>query len=361
MRFARKTQAELMFIISLIILTFTQTSNGQAKCPILYPIIVDCEKCEFGRAGGYIDSKGKVVVEPKFEWAWEFSDGVGVVFIDEGTSGIVNLEGKITVFPKKTHPIPNFYESFAVGSIKGKYGIIDKMGKPVVIFPFEVESNEYRSPSSFSDGLAEIPILNGGIFFVDKTGKVVISLESGYNTSFNGFKDGMAIIRLENSAQEVIINKTGKFIFGPVSSKELSIFEPSDGLVRIQKNLVSPAKYINKEGKVVLEVPYHYAGDFAEGLAHIKIGDLWGYMNKKGEIVILPQFEGIENFSEGLAAVGINGKYGFINKKGEFVIPPQFSSVDTFKCGLAYVQKDGFGGYINKKGNWVWKRSVKNR
>ena len=333
-----------------------QINNGQAKCPILYPIIIDCEKCEFGHAEGYIDYKGNFVGEPKLETAFEFSDFVGVIRIKGDRSGVVNLQGNLTIFPEGIHPLSSFSEGVAVAVIKDKEGIIDKAGNPVAIFPFEVESSDYRPASTnFSDGLAAIGVLGGGLVFVDKTGKVIINLESGYRT-FSGFKDGMAVIGLKN-ADYGVINKTGKFIFGPVDPRELSIFAPSDGLVRIGKNLISPAKYINKEGKVVLEVPYHYAGDFAEGLAHIKINDKWGYMNKKGEIVIPPQFESVENFSEGLAAASINGKYGFINKKGEFVIPPQFGLVNTFKCGLAHVQKDGLGGYIDKTGKWVWKMS----
>ncbi len=85
---------------------------------------------------GYVDKTGKIIIEPKFDDADEFSEGLANVTI-----------GK-------------------------KYGYIDKSGKIVITPQFEFSSNSYRC-AYFSEGLACLE-RDGKIGFIDKTGKVVI-------------------------------------------------------------------------------------------------------------------------------------------------------------------------------------------
>ena len=61
-------------------------------------------------------------------------------------------------------------------------------------------------------------------------------------------------------------------------------------------------------------------GNFSEGLASFKKGNLWGYVNKRGEVVIEPHFASAISFSGGLAIVELGGgKWAYIDKKGNFV------------------------------------------
>ena len=89
----------------------------------------------------------------------------------------------------------------------------------------------------------------------------------------------------------------------------------------------------------------------------------YGYINKEGKIVINLQFTDAGNFSEGLAKVsleeGAEKRFGFINKEGKIVINPQFYVLLGFKGGLAEVAEDSFKiyGYIDKTGKYVWKDS----
>ena len=116
--------------------------------------------------------------------------------------------------------------------------------------------------------------------------------------------------------------------------------------------------YIDKEGGIIINPHCSNALPFSEGLAAVRIGDLWGYIDKMGNIVINPQFGYYASgFSEGLASVqigGSNGKYGYINKEGEIVINPQFDKAYDFSEGLAKVKVGSKDGYVNKKGRIVW-------
>lgn len=111
-------------------------------------------------------------------------------------------------------------------------------------------------------------------------------------------------------------------------------------------------------GKVVIEPRFRDAGDFAEGLAYVKVFSKYGYINVKGEMEIKPQFSDARDFYQNLAAVKTETSeekslWGFINKKGKLVIPFQFDSIQQFNEGLCAVRKDDKWGYIDKKGNLV--------
>ena len=49
---------------------------------------------------GYLDTKGNIAIEPKFDIAWEFSKGLARVEID-GKEGYINSEGKYVWEPSR--------------------------------------------------------------------------------------------------------------------------------------------------------------------------------------------------------------------------------------------------------------------
>ena len=61
--------------------------------------------------------------------------------------------------------------------------------------------------------------------------------------------------------------------------------------------------FIDKSGKVVIELQFDDAGYFSEGLARVEKDGKWGFIDKSGKVVIEPQFDDAEDFSEGLAKV----------------------------------------------------------
>lgn len=68
-----------------------------------------------------------------------------------------------------------------------------------------------------------------------------------------------------------------------------------------------------------------------------------GYINKTGKIPINVQFADAFSFHEGLAAVKPEGSenFGFINKKGEIIIRPQYSKIHYYLKQKIYAEKDG--------------------
>ncbi|WP_131450711.1 WG repeat-containing protein [Flavobacterium subsaxonicum] len=113
--------------------------------------------------------------------------------------------------------------------------------------------------------------------------------------------------------------------------------------------------YFNRLGEIIIPFNdiYDSYGDFAEGLARVRINDKWGFINKTGKEVIAPQFYFAENFCEGMAIVKNHDNLnGAINKQGALIINYKFSYLSAFKNGFAVFGNDKHG-LINKLGKVV--------
>lgn len=335
---------------------------------------------------GYIDRTGKVVIEPRFDGARDFSEGLASVATSNGgyKEGYIDKTGKIVVEPKwdtagsfndgvawvgfdqakREFKVGNrtFYSSPS-DSFDYKFGLIDTTGKYIVepIFTFA---------GDFSDGLAPVRTKEDKFGFVDKNGKFVIAPKFEWADSFS---EGLAAIYLDGKYG--FINKLGRVAIKP---KFTMVREFSEGLacVKIGGLTRKPHNgwqiitttysdtnyaYIDKTGRVVFKLKAGEARSFSEGLARFtlfgKFGD--GFVDKTGKVIIQPKY-GPSDFSEGLAFVILDGgEIGFIDKTGTLVLKPEFALADDFKNGLASVS-DSLDimrvkyGYIDKTGKVIW-------
>ena len=275
-----------------------------------------------------------MVIEPRFPWAEEFSEGLARVQISgqplgyDGQWGFVDKSGKVVIPPdyKTTFGGKNniggddqedaFHDGLAKIEVERKKGFIDKTGK--VVIPAEFT---YAYP--FSEGLAAVtksPTGDDGWGYVGTTGKWVIAAQFAWASSF---QDHLAPVKSGTDCG--YIDQTGAYVLKPP---------------------VSPGE------KNCAEV----WGDFSEGLSRWKFDKKYGYIDRSGKVVIKPKFDLTFHFSEGLAAVEIDGKWGYIDRKGKIVITPKaLAHVEDFHRGLAFVTtKDGRYGYIDKSGNYAW-------
>ena len=108
--------------------------------------------------------------------------------------------------------------------------------------------------------------------------------------------------------------------------------------------------FINKKGRFKIEPTYDEARAFSEGLAAVRVGDLWGYIDEKGRWLVSPTYTDAMNFSEGYAAVQQGQKVGFINSDGTLVVPPTRTNVGNLKSGRALIVEGEAYGYIDATG-----------
>ena len=85
---------------------------------------------------GYADKSGKLVLEPRFLEASQFTDGLGRVHIDRQTWGYADRTGKI-VIRLKADMVGQFAEGLAPVKAGGKWGYIDKTGRMVITPQFD--------------------------------------------------------------------------------------------------------------------------------------------------------------------------------------------------------------------------------
>ncbi|HEX3253432.1 MAG TPA: WG repeat-containing protein [Pyrinomonadaceae bacterium] len=312
---------------------------------------------------GYIDRSGKVVIEPRFAFADDFSEGLAVVQVDGkwgyiDTSGRIVIEPKYSVARKFSEGLARVQASGEAYSYGGLWGFINRSGQFVIAAQLGELEGVSEDAYDFHDGLAMIQA--GGLTgFIDKAGNTVISPRFQYAYPFN---EGLATATEGSERKWGYIDTTGAWVVTP-RFDSASLFSNGFGPV----SLNGTCGYVDKTGELKLIPRFKRAekdcaavwGSFDSGLSRWMIGDKYGFINTRGDVVIKPEFDLTFDFAEGMAFVKKNGKYGFVDQTGKLAIEPQFYFARDFRNGLAKVgfAPDGWG-YIDKSGHFVWKQNA---
>ncbi len=340
-----------------------------------------------GKLWGYIDKDGNSVVAPQFSRAHDFSEGLALVasakdftmqfFIDKKGTPVIDLAAMNLRGTSR-----RFSEGLAaVGPLKAekdeifKDGYINKNGKLAIPVKFYAaldfsEGLAAVKPEEDAPGLELDPPKWG---FIDKKGALVIAPQFGRRGEFLFFQDGRALVAIKGGKSEKepfadgfasangelrYIDRDGKFlpgtwfIVGPGQ-------EFHEGLTKAQINHKKYG-YIDEKGKLVIADQFDDAEEFSEGMAAVKLGDLWGYIDKTGKVVIKPEFGYVQDFSEGLAYAEVrNAKREccFIDNAGKKAFslepPPSYPTLIKFSEGLVCVMASKGPVYLDKTGKVV--------
>ncbi len=312
---------------------------------------------------GYMNSRGKIVVEPVFDALSEsFSEGYATAVIND-KAGYIDARGRIAIPLEYDKAFP-FSEGLAAVQKAGKFGFISSKGEIKIPFDFD-------KVGPFQEGVA--PVVNGEkMYYIDKKGERSITLPAGFTfeTALIGNLLGRPVtiplndedILFHGGLAVVKSKKSGKF--GYMNNKGLIVIEPefhyaapfSEGLAAVSYDGKTMG-YLNPTGELVIPAKYDLAGKFSGGLAPVYQNERGGYLNKRGKVTIKIEFDGVGSFQDGLAPVQIGDRFGFINKRGKIVIGVDYLLVGEFRGGLApvlTVEEKLF--YINKKGKKITPR-----
>jgi hypothetical protein len=209
----------------------TPTAAAEGSDAKLFPVSLE------GGKWGYIDNRGKAVIEPRFDFAGEFSEGLALVQVGRQL-GYIDKAGRYVVEPRFYNG-GYFSEGLAWVSIGGKVGYIDKTGQ------FAIKP-QFDGGVGFSDGLT--PVQTGGKYgYIDKTGRFVIQPQFD---DARAFSEGLAAVGYGDVATGAVqygyIDKTGRIVINPQFELTWSF---TGGLAQVQSKMGSG--YIDKTGRFV--------------------------------------------------------------------------------------------------------------
>jgi uncharacterized protein (TIGR03067 family) len=271
---------------------------------------------------GFINKDGVLVIEPRFQRVYPFSDGLAAAQIGNQW-GFIDKTGRFVIEPQFIEVAPFSCQRARVRlkEYTDPWGYIDTTGQ-IVIEP------EYDAAAEFQNGIARV----------------------GMATRLDKLKGYLIDAGVKTDERYIDVNgnpaaKPRPEHYGMGTPNELIPFT-QDGKVG----------YVDVDGKVVIRPQFEAGARFSDGLALARGSGPFGYIDRSGRYVIQPQFQYANDFADGLAGVPLEGgKWGFIDRHGKTVLPARYDWIyGGFRHGIAKVTVAGRIGYIDTQGEWVW-------
>lgn len=274
---------------------------------------------------GYIDAKGQYVIKPEYAEGSDFSEGLAFVVTENSYPTCINTRGEVIFVLKQQCTVYPFNDGLArYCTDENKFGFVNTKGELAIPARFEYAGNFY-------EGLAAVCMFVGNeerYGYIDKNGNMAINCQF---SDADEFHEGLAVVG--NGKMRGFINTKGEYMINPqfddveCFSESMAVFD--NGKMH---------GYIDKKGKYAINPQFDEAGDFHEGLAAVGNGSMFGYVDTKGNYVVNPQFDYACDFHNGIAAVKSNNKWGLIDTKGKYVVNPQFDNIRHFHDVTDYVK-----------------------
>ena len=226
------------------------------------------------------------VIEPQFDDAREFRDGMAAVKIKDKWR-FIDMKGNFI----NSHSYDDIEDSdygVAFVQINEKWGLINNKGKTVIKPMFDYVWDFY-------DDMARVK-MKDKYGFVDTSGKIIVKPQ--YEDAHN-FSEGLAVVETERGYG--YIDTFGKMAISPQWDKARDFH---NGYAAVRKEIV----------KEVLKGFFKKGNDDGP--------DKWGYIDRAGNIVLKPQFFDVTDFEDGRATVYKTGD-DYENEKG---IPVEIQS-----------------------------------
>lgn len=312
---------KIKFIIIFFLITSCNQNNKGEWDVELIPVMMEDK-------WGYIDTKGKVIIKPEFEFAYHFSDGLAKVG-NGNAYGFINKKGEYVIQPgTNSYGGPYFSE----GLIKGS----SPNGNRYSTSYYTKEGELYKTfenieAGSFHNGLAKCQYIyetssgntRSPFGYMDKHGKLIIDT---IFSKANDFSEGLAAVvpKTNDDGKFGYINTTGKVIidfiypYGAIDGAEFK-----DGYARVNWERTGYNQfnytYIDKHGKEFTDIPYTIE---------------YQIKNKNFSINSEDPIIAHKRFRFGIAPVQIRFTkseylWGFVDESGKWIIKPVYKQIDT--------------------------------
>lgn len=266
-------------------------------------------RIEVDKKFGFIDSNGKIVVEPTFHDAQLSSINSNLIYVSKnGKCGYIDKNGIIKI-ALQFYECSRFYEDFAI-----------------VIDEFNCIENQLEYSQSV----------------IDKSGNIIFSTK---DKTILTYSEGFFVIRNK-------VQKKCNFNEALQNSNNFGNY----GL-------------LNSKGKEIFGLEFQFISGFKNGLSIVKSNGKWGILDKNLKIVLPIKYDNISTFVAGYSIIQLNNESAVLNNKLEIVIPfgiylsiLDFSEEKTRACKYILPRKSSdyqcSNVIIDLKGNILFKETM---
>lgn len=315
----------------------------------LYPVTV---RTSSGNKWGYIDERGRMVIPPQFEYAFDFQNNGLAVVQPHDKQGVIDASGRYVVQPVYDS-VSRFSEGLAtIGSGQG-YEVIDERGHVLTPKAYDFIGHYRNGRAVFMQSGEDGQSRYG---YLDNRGQEIIPARY---LEANDFTDGVAVVKLAERSYALIDRNGGQLAAYPYAY----VGNPGDGLLPFQADENGKYGYIDEKGTVVLSPQFTVALPFRDGRAVVNTADgvsnRYGLIDRKGKFVIQPEYNEINPLGERRVAVGkaidparpyTGSLYALADTDGPLLTDFRFGGITEFDEGYASVFDNEATYWIDKNG-----------
>ena len=219
----------------------------------------------------WLNLQGKVAVKYQSFGCGAFRNGLAPVLVGDKW-GFIDFKGRLVLQPRwgRVHA---FSEGRARVLVNGSYGFIDTAGRAMV-------KTKYHDAHDFSGGLAAV-LTDDGWGFVNKRGRWKI--KPRYNdVARGGFQSGLAAVEVDG--RWGYITPRGRMAIKPTYYLA-SAFSEGRAAVMFDKLTGLKTGYINIYGSLVVKAAYDQGDDFDHSLAVVSAEDRSMVITRSGKVI----------------------------------------------------------------------------
>ncbi len=283
---------------------------------------------------GYIDRQGRNVIPHEYLEAHEFKNGLALVKSFEGEWKFINKDASSS-FPVKGQQITDMEMGYALANTNFTWTCLDENGK--TLFTGEYDKIKKLTESKVlvkSDGKVGVLDLSGNIvqpiefdkIYFEDTGIVVYRKDGMYSIA-NGFDEKPK----------------------PTDFTKVYPFHTEIGLAKKDSFLL-----INADGKVLKQLSYDKVKYGGQDFWLYKQSGKWGILDKLGNKITDPKFTFMNRFVEDRIVFGESDRrWGFLDTKGNEIVPARLPLLWDYKNGVARVIDRNGIGFVDLNGELV--------
>lgn len=319
---------------------------------------------------GYMNSQGQCVIDPEYDEAGPFQEGLAVV--SKGLKyGIINKKNE-KVVDFIYDEILEFTNGRAIVLYNDLYNLIDRSGrvisnevfKDISIFNskyfFGVKDSSYEffdfNLKEISKGkYNEIGMLVDGFSIVQKDNRFGL-IDSALNEVIPVQFDALErfnekLFTYTINGKKGIIKSDGVKIIEPLYD-DISKFNPENNSAVVK--IGNTVFWIKTDGSKLMESKFDYFSNvmdlaqFSNGFAIFKKKGKFGLIDEKGKIALKPTADIIGKYVGLIPMMKLN-KWGLIDFKSKVILPYEYELIESWSNYGILVQKNGLIGLMDDK------------